>query len=116
MDLLSVLAHEFGHLLGQDHAEGGVMSETLGAGRPGSARGPRPRRGGRPAKPRRLSRGPSRLDAETEVTPQDFGSGAEAATVSAGLAAEPLAVAAPSFLWLARRVRLTRPGGCTRTG
>ena len=31
MDLLSVLMHEFGHLLGHDHDEG-VMAETLDAG------------------------------------------------------------------------------------
>lgn len=32
MDLLSVLMHEVGHVLGQDHNEGGVMAETLTAG------------------------------------------------------------------------------------
>jgi hypothetical protein len=32
MDLLSVLTHEVGHLLGRDHAEGGVMAETLAPG------------------------------------------------------------------------------------
>ena len=32
MDLLTVLDHELGHLLGHDHEEGGVMSETLSAG------------------------------------------------------------------------------------
>jgi DNA-binding beta-propeller fold protein YncE len=32
MDLLTVLVHETGHLLGHDHNEGGVMSETLSAG------------------------------------------------------------------------------------
>jgi uncharacterized delta-60 repeat protein len=32
MDLLTVLEHELGHLLGQDHAEDGVMAETLTAG------------------------------------------------------------------------------------
>src|SRR5207302_9808584 len=32
MDLLTVLEHELGHLLGHDHDEGGVMAETLAAG------------------------------------------------------------------------------------
>lgn len=32
MDLLSVLSHELGHLLGHDHAEDGVMAETLAPG------------------------------------------------------------------------------------
>ncbi len=32
MDLLTVLEHELGHLLGHDHEEGSVMSETLAAG------------------------------------------------------------------------------------
>jgi hypothetical protein len=32
MDLLTVLEHEVGHLLGRDHAAGGVMQETLDAG------------------------------------------------------------------------------------
>src|SRR5262249_2347237 len=32
MDLLTVVMHEMGHLLGHGHAEGGVMAETLAAG------------------------------------------------------------------------------------
>jgi probable HAF family extracellular repeat protein len=32
MDLLTVLAHDVGHLLGYEHAESGVMEETLAAG------------------------------------------------------------------------------------
>ena len=32
MDLLTVLTHEVGHLLGYDHEAGGVMQETLAAG------------------------------------------------------------------------------------
>ena len=32
MDLLSALTHEVGHLLGHNHAEGGVMAETLAPG------------------------------------------------------------------------------------
>ena len=32
MDLLMVLEHELGHLLGHDHAQSGVMTETLPAG------------------------------------------------------------------------------------
>jgi len=32
MDLLGVLAHEVGHLLGKDHEEGGAMAETLATG------------------------------------------------------------------------------------
>ena len=41
MDLLTVIEHEIGHLLGRDHDEEGVMAETLAAGtRPGATRGP----------------------------------------------------------------------------
>ena len=32
MDLLTVLSHKLGHILGRDHAESGVMSETLATG------------------------------------------------------------------------------------
>src|SRR5262249_34381031 len=32
MDLLTVLEHEIGHLLGREHEVDGVMQETLGAG------------------------------------------------------------------------------------
>ena len=32
IDLLSVVMHEFGHLLGHNHDEGGVMSDTLETG------------------------------------------------------------------------------------
>ena len=32
MDLLTVLEHEIGHLLGRDHEESGLMAETLSAG------------------------------------------------------------------------------------
>src|SRR5262249_16389932 len=32
MDLLTVLMHEVGHLLGHDHEESGLMAETLSAG------------------------------------------------------------------------------------
>ena len=32
MDLLTVLAHELGHLLGYDHDDDSVMAETLTAG------------------------------------------------------------------------------------
>ena len=32
MDLLTVLAHEIGHVLGYDHDEESVMAETLAAG------------------------------------------------------------------------------------
>jgi uncharacterized delta-60 repeat protein len=33
IDLLTTLMHEVGHLIGHDHAEGGVMQETLGVGK-----------------------------------------------------------------------------------
>ena len=32
MDLVSAVTHEVGHLLGHDHAEGGVMAEVLAPG------------------------------------------------------------------------------------
>jgi Matrixin len=32
MDLLTVLMHEVGHILGRDHTAGGVMAETLATG------------------------------------------------------------------------------------
>jgi Zn-dependent peptidase ImmA (M78 family) len=32
MDLLTVLEHELGHLLGHDHEDDGVMQDTLTAG------------------------------------------------------------------------------------
>ncbi len=32
MDLLTVIAHETGHLLGYDHDEDGLMAEALGPG------------------------------------------------------------------------------------
>jgi hypothetical protein len=32
MDLLTVIAHEVGHLLGQDHGQDGVMADTLSFG------------------------------------------------------------------------------------
>ena len=32
IDLLSVLMHEVGHVLGRDHGEEGVMQESLGTG------------------------------------------------------------------------------------
>jgi probable HAF family extracellular repeat protein len=38
MDLLTVLEHEVGHLLGKEHAAGGVMQETLAAGQRRNAR------------------------------------------------------------------------------
>jgi hypothetical protein len=40
MDLLSVIEHEMGHILGHDHDEGGVMAETLA---PGTRHNPVPR-------------------------------------------------------------------------
>jgi hypothetical protein len=43
MDLLSVLEHEVGHLLGREHEATGVMAETLTAGTrlsPGRANDP----------------------------------------------------------------------------
>ena len=36
LDLLTVLAHAIGHLLGQEHQADGVMAETLSAGTRGT--------------------------------------------------------------------------------